>query len=173
MYLYVTVRDKHGKIVPALNQEDFVLAQDSHPQTITHFIRQSDLPLTLGLLVDTSLSQRNVLDEERDAGYRFLDQMLRDGKDEAFVIHFDHQVELLQDLTSSRPKLNAALQLLQMPQPQFSNGQTTAAMAVTEATTPPTPTRTSRPALAAATAATAAVVGRSSTMPSTLRPTTR
>ncbi|MFZ0923227.1 MAG: VWA domain-containing protein [Candidatus Acidiferrales bacterium] len=122
VYLYVTVRDKHGKIVPSLNQEDFALAQDSHPQTITHFIRESDLPLTLGLLVDTSLSQRNVLDDERDASYRFLDQMLREGKDEAFVIHFDHQVELLQDLTSSRPKLNAALQLLQEPQPQFSNG---------------------------------------------------
>jgi VWFA-related protein len=122
VYLYVTVRDKHGKIVPSLNQKDFVLAQDSHPQTITHFIRQSDLPLTLGLLVDTSLSQRNVLDDERDASYRFLDQMLREGKDEAFVIHFDHQVELLQDLTSSRPKLNAALQLLQESQPQFSNG---------------------------------------------------
>lgn len=122
VYLYVTVRDKHGKIVPTLNQEDFVLAQDSHPQTITHFIRQSDLPLTLGLLVDTSLSQRNVLDDERDASYRFLDQMLRPDKDSAFVIHFDRQVELLQDLTSSRPKLNAALQQLQTPQPQFNNG---------------------------------------------------
>ncbi|MGC1291530.1 MAG: VWA domain-containing protein, partial [Candidatus Acidiferrales bacterium] len=121
VYLYVTVRDKHGKIVPTLNQQDFVLEQDGRPQMVTHFIRESDVPLTLGLLVDTSLSQRNVIDDERDASYKFLDQMLRD-KDEAFVIHFDRQVELLQDLTASRPKLNAALQELQTPQPQFSNG---------------------------------------------------
>lgn len=120
VYLYVTVRDKHGKIVPSLNQEDFLLNQDGHRQAITHFVRESDLPLTLGLLVDTSLSQRNVLDNERSASYKFLDQMLRE-KDSAFVIHFDHEVELLQDLTSSRPKLNAALGLLQTPQPQLDN----------------------------------------------------
>ncbi len=120
VYLYVTVRDKHGKIIPTLNQQDFALEQDGRPQTITHFIRESDVPLTLGLLVDTSLSQRNVIDDERDASYKFLDQMLRD-KDQAFVIHFDRQVELLQDLTASRPKLNAALQELQTPQPQFAN----------------------------------------------------
>jgi VWFA-related protein len=120
--LYVTVRDKHGKIVPMLNQQDFVLNDDGRPQTITHFMRDSDVPLTLGFLVDTSLSQRKVLDDEREASYKFLDQMLREDKDEAFVIHFDREVELLQDLTSSRPKLNAALQLLQTPQPQFHNG---------------------------------------------------
>lgn len=120
--LYVTVRDKHGKIVPDLNQQDFAVAEDGHPQPITAFYRETDLPLTLGLLVDTSLSQRDVLDNERDASYTFLDQMLREGKDQAFVIHFDREVELLQDLTGSRPKLQAALQLLQTPQPQFSNG---------------------------------------------------
>lgn len=121
--LYVTVRDKHGKIVTDLNQQDFTVTEDGHPQKITAFYRATDLPLTLGLLVDTSLSQRNVLDDERDASYKFLDQMLREGKDQAFVIHFDREVELLQDLTGSRPKLQAALQELQTPQPQFSNGQ--------------------------------------------------
>ncbi len=121
VYLYVDVRDKKGKNVPGLSAQDFTLEEDGHPENITHFMVQSDVPLTLGLLVDTSLSQRNVLDDERDASYKFLDQMLHD-KDEAFVIHFDHQVELLQDLTASRPKLNAALQQLQTPQPQFSNG---------------------------------------------------
>lgn len=121
--LYVTVRDKHGKIVTDLNQQDFTVAEDGHPQKITAFYRATDLPLTLGLLVDTSLSQRNVLDDERDASYKFFDQMLREGKDQAFVIHFDREVELLQDLTGSRPKLQAALQELQTPQPQFSNGQ--------------------------------------------------
>jgi VWFA-related protein len=121
VYLYVTVRDKKGKLIPDLNQQDFVLEEDGKTQTITHFVRNSDLPLTLGLLVDTSLSQRNVLDDERSASYKFLDQMLREGKDEAFVIHFDREVELLQDLTASRPKLNAALQQLQTPQPQLEN----------------------------------------------------
>lgn len=113
--VYATVRDKHGKIVPSLTKDDFVLDEDGHPQTITHFVAESDLPLTLGLLVDTSLSQREVLDDERKASYTFLDHMLRD-KDKAFLIHFDREVELLQDLTSSRPKLQAALQLLQTPQ---------------------------------------------------------
>lgn len=121
VYLYVNVRDKKGKNVPGLSQQDFTLEEDGRPENITHFMAQSDVPLTLGLLVDTSLSQRNVLDGERDASYKFLDQMLRE-KDEAFVIHFDREVELLQDLTGSRPKLNAALQELQTPQPQFSNG---------------------------------------------------
>ena len=121
VYLYVTVRDKKGKLVPGLTQQDFVLKEDGQQQAITHFLSQADLPLTLGLLVDTSLSQRNVLDDERDASFKFLDTMLRADKDQAFVIHFDHEVELLQDLTGSRPKLNAALQQLQTPQPQFSN----------------------------------------------------
>lgn len=121
VYLYVNVRDKKGKNVPGLSQQDFTLEEDGRPENISHFMAQSDVPLTLGLLVDTSLSQRNVLDSERDASYRFLDQMLRE-KDEAFVIHFDREVELLQDLTASRPKLNAALQQLQTPQPEFSNG---------------------------------------------------
>ncbi|MGA3292581.1 MAG: VWA domain-containing protein [Candidatus Acidiferrales bacterium] len=114
--VYATVRDKHGKIVPTLNKEDFTLDEDGRPQTISHFVRDSDLPLTLGLLVDTSLSQRRVLDAERDASYTFLDHMLREGTDKAFVIHFDREVELLQDLTSSRPKLQAALKLLQTPE---------------------------------------------------------
>jgi von Willebrand factor type A domain len=109
--LYATVRDKHGKIVADLNKEDFALDEDGRPQTISHFVRDTDVPLTLGLLVDTSYSQRGVLDDERNASYTFLDHMLRD-KDRAFVIHFDRQVELLQDLTPSRPKLQAALQLL-------------------------------------------------------------
>ena len=121
VYLYVTVRDKHGKDLPTLNQQDFVLEEDGKPQSITHFLHQSNVPLTLGLLVDTSLSQRNVLEDERDASYKFLDQMLNGSKDQAFVIHFDREVELLQDLTTSRPKLQAALQELQTPQPQLNN----------------------------------------------------
>jgi len=111
-----TVRDKHGQIVITLGKDDFELEQDGRPQTITYFTRETDLPLTLGLLVDTSGSQRRVLDQERSASHSFLDNMLREDKDKAFVIHFDREVELLQDLTSSRQKLEKALDLLGAPQ---------------------------------------------------------
>jgi len=99
-----TVRDKHGQIINNLGKDDFTLQEDGRPETIKYFSRESDLPLTLGLLVDTSMSQRRVLGEERSASYSFLDKMLR-AKDQAFVIHFDHEAELLQDLTSSKEKL--------------------------------------------------------------------
>jgi VWFA-related protein len=111
-----TVRDKHGQIVSNLGKDDFELEEDGHPQTIAYFTREADLPLTLGLLVDTSLSQSRVLDEERSASHSFLDNMVREDKDKAFVIHFDREVELLQDLTSSRQKLESALDLLGAPQ---------------------------------------------------------
>ena len=74
-----------------------------------------NLALTLGLLVDTSRSQSNVLDAERNASRSFFDQMLAQPKDKAFLIHFDREVELLQDLTSSHEKLQAALDLLKTP----------------------------------------------------------
>jgi len=119
--LYATVRDKHGKIVPTLNKTDFTLNEDGKPQTISYFARETDLPLTLGLLVDTSLSQAKVLDSERDASYTFLDHMMRQDKDKAFVIHFDREVELLQDITGSKPKLQAGLQLLAIEQQDSSD----------------------------------------------------
>jgi VWFA-related protein len=120
--LPVTVRDKKGEIVRNLTKDDFVLQEDGRPQVIKYFAQDTNLPLTLGLLVDTSLSQRNVLDQERSASKVFLDQMLTDAKDKAFLIHFDREVELLQDLTPSRDKLEAALQLLNAPQLERSSG---------------------------------------------------
>ena len=116
--LLATVRDKHGNLVHNLSKDDFTLDQDGKSQSITYFAKESDLPLTLGLLVDTSLSQRRVLDQERAASRSFLDRVLREDKDKAFLIHFDHEVELLQDLTSSREKLLAAID--QIHTPQFS-----------------------------------------------------
>src|SRR5260370_35119589 len=113
--LPVHVRDKHGKIVRDLTKDDFTLQEDARPQPIRYFSQESNLPLTLGLLVDTSRSQTNVLDAERNASRGFLDQMLVQEKDKAFLIHFDREVELLQDLTSSREKLQAALELLKTP----------------------------------------------------------
>lgn len=117
-----TVRDKHGQIINNVGKDDFLLEEDGRPQAVRYFAHDTDLPLTLGLLVDTSLSQRRVLEEERHASYSFLDQMLRQNKDVAFVIHFDHEVELLQDLTSSREKLESAMQALQTAQFSSTSG---------------------------------------------------
>src|SRR5690242_797981 len=104
-----TVRDKHGEVVPNLTQSDFTLEEDGKPQTIRYFAHETNLPLTLGLLVDTSLSQRRVLDQERSASRSFVTRMVREDRDKAFLIHFDQEVELLQDLTSSHEKLESAL----------------------------------------------------------------
>jgi VWFA-related protein len=117
----VTVRDKHGKIVRDLTKDDFTLQEDGRPQTIKYFSQDANLPLTLGLLVDTSRSQTNVLDAERNASHTFLDQMMVKEKDKAFLIHFDREVELLQDLTSSREKLQAAIDLLKTQSDRDSN----------------------------------------------------
>jgi VWFA-related protein len=111
----VTVRDKHGKIVSDLKKDEFTLQEDGRPQTIKYFTQDANQPLTLGLLVDTSRSQTNVLDAERNASRSFLDQVMVKEKDKAFLIHFDREVELLQDLTSSREKLQSALELLKTP----------------------------------------------------------
>jgi VWFA-related protein len=113
--LPVVVRDKKGALVQNLTKSDFVLQVDGHPQTIRYFDIDKDLPLTLGLLVDTSLSQRKAIDEERTASSAFLDQMLTGLQDRAFIIQFARQTELLQDLTSSRPKLQQALKELDTP----------------------------------------------------------
>ena len=121
--LPVTVRDSHGKIVRDLTKDDFILEEDGRPQTIKSFSQEANLPLTLGLLVDTSYSQRNALDQERNASRSFFDQMVVPDKGRAFVIHFDREVELLQDLTSHHDKLEAALDLLKTsaPEPEQSN----------------------------------------------------
>jgi VWFA-related protein len=120
--VFATVRDKKGQIVRNLTKDDFTLAEDGRPQAIRYFSQESGLPLTLGLLVDTSMSQRRVLGKERDASYSFLDQVLREDKDQAFVIHFDREVELLQDLTPSRKKLEAALGRLETPEQDHGSG---------------------------------------------------
>jgi VWFA-related protein len=116
--VFATVRDKQGKIIPTLTKGDFTLTEDGRDQIIRYFSRESDLPLTLGLLVDTSMSQRRVLAQEKAASFRFLDKVLRADKDRTFVIHFDHETELLQDLTSSRAELQRALDELELPAAQ-------------------------------------------------------
>ncbi|HTB17039.1 MAG TPA: VWA domain-containing protein [Bryobacteraceae bacterium] len=113
--LFATVRDDQGRIVHNLSKTDFTLDEDGRAQTIRYFSQESGLPLTLGLLVDTSISQRRLLGEERAASVRFLNQVLRSDQDRAFIMHFDRDVELLQDLTSSREKLGDALAQLAVP----------------------------------------------------------
>ena len=113
--LFATVRDADGNPATNLSRDDFTLFEDGVLQTIHYFSRESDLPLAIGLLVDTSRSQESVLEPERRASYTFLDQVLREGKDEAFVASFDIRVQVLQDFTSSRRELAAALARLKIP----------------------------------------------------------
>jgi len=117
-----TVRTKGGEIVANLTKDDFLLSEDNHPQTIKYFSRETNLPLILGLLVDTSGSQRNVLEEEETASYKFLDKVLREDLDKTFLAHFDFDTELLQDLTSSKQKLRQALDGLEVPGPGGRRG---------------------------------------------------
>jgi VWFA-related protein len=115
--LPVVVRDKKGALIRNLTKDDFVLEVDGKPQTIRYFDIDANLPLTLGLLIDTSMSQRAVIEEERSASGTFLDEMMKSDKDRAFIVQFAHQTELLQDLTNSRPKLQAALKQIDTPSP--------------------------------------------------------
>jgi VWFA-related protein len=101
--ILASVRDKKGSLIPSLNKDDFTVLEDGKPQTIKYFTRESDLPLTIGLLVDVSRSQENLIDIERRAADQFFRQVLRK-KDIAFLISFGEESELLQDYTSS-PRL--------------------------------------------------------------------
>jgi VWFA-related protein len=113
--LPVTVRDKKGALVTNLTAADFTLTEDGHPETIKSFSHESNLPFLLGLEVDTSRSVDSAMDSERKAAAKFVDLMLpadpKDAKhgDEAFLLHFDREVELLEDFTNSRAKLDHEL----------------------------------------------------------------
>ena len=106
--LFFNVKDKHGALIPNLTKDDFTISEDGQPQTIKYFTAESNLPLTLGIMIDSSGSQRNVIDMEKEVGGAFLKQILTD-KDEAYVISFDITVDLLQDFTRDVHRLQAAL----------------------------------------------------------------
>lgn len=113
--LLVTARDKHGALVPDLTASEMTLTEDGRPQGIQSFTRESALPFELGLLVDTSASMMPAMESERKAADKLIDQMLpadpgSGKKDEAFLIHFDREVELLRDFTSSRDKLHTEVE---------------------------------------------------------------
>jgi len=107
--LFFNVKDKKGALIPNLKKEDFELAEDGKPQTIKYFSAESNLPLTLGILIDSSGSQARVLEMEKEVGGAFLNDILRKN-DEAFVIGFDVNVDLLQDFTNDVRRLKAGLE---------------------------------------------------------------
>ena len=107
--VYYTVKTKKGgQLIPNLKKEDFSIAEDGKPQTIQRFSRETDLPLTLGLLIDISASQERLIDIEREAASQFFSSVIR-SKDEAFLISFGKSTDLLQDLTNSPRQLSSAL----------------------------------------------------------------
>lgn len=106
--LFFNVKDKKGALIPNLTKDAFDVFEDSKPQTIKYFAAESNLPLTLGILIDSSGSQARVLDMEKEVGGSFLNEILRD-KDLAFVLSFDVTVDLLQDFTNSTSRLRQAL----------------------------------------------------------------
>jgi VWFA-related protein len=113
--LLATVRTKSGQLVNDLTKDDFSLIENKHPEDIRYFSRESDLPLTIGLLVDTSLSQTRVLESERAASFQFVDQVLREGKDKVFVTQFDMAVMTRQQPTSHRRDLEESLPYVDTP----------------------------------------------------------
>ncbi|MFZ0663222.1 MAG: VWA domain-containing protein [Acidobacteriaceae bacterium] len=115
----VTVRDKHDELVPNLTKDDFTLAADGRPQTIMTFMQADTLPLTVGVLVETSVDQRAALDAERSASRQFLDTMLANARVKAFLIQFAGEVDLLADMSTEKSKLDAAVG--QLGTPQFRN----------------------------------------------------
>jgi len=111
--ILASVRDKKGALIPNLTKDDFTVLEDGKAQTIKYFTKETDLPLTIGLLIDVSGSQRNLIGIERDAASQFFAQVLRK-KDEAFLISFGEEAELLQDYTSSAKLLTAAMRDLRV-----------------------------------------------------------
>ena len=111
--LLASVRDKRGGLVSTLQKEDFIVTEEGKPHEIKYFARETDLPLTIGLLVDVSGSQRNLIEVEKRAAYEFFSQVLRK-KDMAFLISFGSEAELLQDSTGSPRLLQAGLEELRV-----------------------------------------------------------
>ncbi|HEV2491925.1 MAG TPA: VWA domain-containing protein [Terriglobia bacterium] len=108
-----TVTDKKDRMVLNLTKDDFHIFEDKVPQAITNFSRETDLPLRIGILVDTSNSIRERLHFEQEAAIDFLSETLRPGKDQAFVVAFDVEPQLLQDYTDDVDKLATSIRGLQ------------------------------------------------------------
>jgi VWFA-related protein len=109
----LTVTDRHGRFVPGLKKEDFLVEEDGRRQEIRNFARENELPLTLALLIDTSPSVRPLFDEEKSTAIGFLESILQKN-DLALVMGFDREVTLVQDLTDSQRQLRRAVEGLQI-----------------------------------------------------------
>jgi VWFA-related protein len=108
-----SVRDKNGRLIKDLSKDDFIVKEEGKPQKIKYFARETNLPLTIGLLVDVSRSQENLIEIERRTAAQFFPQVLRK-KDMAFLISFGSEVELLQDFTNSTTLLQRGLEELRV-----------------------------------------------------------
>src|SRR5690349_440016 len=117
--IFFTVKDKHGALVPGLKQDEFEVFEDGKPQTIKFFSAETNQPLTLGILIDSSGSMQNMLPEEKIVAGQFLQEVLKD-KDLAFIESFDISADLLQDLTSDVKLLRAGLDRAHINQPAGS-----------------------------------------------------
>jgi len=106
--LFATVRDKNKRVVTDLKQDDFHVAEDGHDEKIAFFSKDMSLPITMGLLLDTSGSEQFMLGAIQDAGGRFMRRVLKKG-DEAMVISFDSDVDLLSDFTDDKNILDRAI----------------------------------------------------------------
>jgi VWFA-related protein len=106
--LFFNVKDKHSALIADLTKADFELYEDGKQQPIKYFSKETDLPLTLGMMIDTSPSQQRVLPMEQDAGAEFLRDVLRP-KDLAFLLSFDVEVDLLRDLTNNYKDIEHAM----------------------------------------------------------------
>ena len=108
----MTVTSKKNRLETDLAKDDFRVFEDEKPQTIRYFSRETDLPLRIGVLVDTSTSISDRLRFEQDAALDFLSTTLRPGKDSAFVVAFDEQTHVVQDYTDDLEKLSEAIRSL-------------------------------------------------------------
>ena len=106
--LFATERDKNKRVITDLKKEDFKVFEDGHEEQIAFFSKEMTMPITLGLLLDTSGSEQNMLGAIQGAGGRFLRRVLRKG-DEAMIISFDTDVDLLSDFTDDRAILDRAI----------------------------------------------------------------
>jgi VWFA-related protein len=106
--LFATVRDKNKRIIGDLKQDDFKIYEDNAEQKISFFSKEVTMPITLGLLIDTSGSEQNRLGAEQEAASRFLERVMKKG-DEAMVISFDLDVDLLADFTDDRAQIERAI----------------------------------------------------------------
>ena len=124
--VYAIAEGRHGRLIRDLDKEDFELSEDSTPQKIEYFSQETNAPLSLGVAVDTSVSQGHLLGTEQDAAKHFLRSVLRSG-DQAFVMNFDLDVKLLQDFTDAAPALARAIDSAEINETGRSILQDTAA----------------------------------------------